>query len=229
MSVENDPSQQLAVWIERLMQGDERAPTEILAIALQQVEIIVRNILRRSYGNLKRQHETASIMSRVYLKLRGELDSIRQVPADDRRMVMDVRGFFKLVATRVHQVCLDLVRRLKRRELGGAVGDAATLGSGDRPAAHQPATMALSDPDAFADEDDPSEMALASECWRRLQERVATLPPDEQEVFTLCFYMRMDRAQAAQVLGVPPKTASRLWLSAVARLQDTLAFLNAPE
>ena len=56
----------------------------------------------------------------------------------------------------------------------------------------------------------PGTLALFTE----VHEEVEQLPPDQREVFDLCYYQGLTQAEAAQVMGISERTVGRLWIAA---------------
>jgi RNA polymerase sigma-70 factor (ECF subfamily) len=194
-----------------MMSGDAAAPNQILARAHQRVEKIVAKTFHKSYHRLRSHYDTASIVSETYMRLRSALESV-QASAASRDAPMNVADFFRLVASKTHQVCIDLVRKAQVR-MKAVVVPAAKPGEESMVGVEQ---MAVSD------ETDTSLLAL----WGEFHESVNKLPDEQKEVFQMCFYLDMKRAEVAQVLGLHPKEASRRWLAATEALKDTLASLQ---
>ncbi len=55
-----------------------------------------------------------------------------------------------------------------------------------------------------------------------MHEQVERLPPEEREVFDLCWYHDLTQEEAAAALGVSVRTIKRRWLRARLRLQELL-------
>jgi DNA-directed RNA polymerase specialized sigma24 family protein len=102
-------------------------------------------------------------------------------------------------------VCIDLIRKGRVRE--SAAG--GPQGEGDAPGPEQLAAPEGGDPELLAQ-------------WSEFHKRVEGLPAEEREVFQMCYYLDMKRAEAAQVLGIHPKEASRRWIAATEKLKDVL-------
>jgi DNA-directed RNA polymerase specialized sigma24 family protein len=118
-----------------------------------------------------------------------------QAKVAERDKPMQVVDFFQLAALKCHQVLLDLA---KREEPSGL------------PDAADPVTH-----------DDPSDLAD----WTEFHEQVEKLPSSERAVFELCFYLGLKRQEAAQVLSIHPREASRRWVAATEKLKDILGDL----
>lgn len=200
-------SAELQSLIDRLMAGDPEAPKLLLDRAYGRLERIVRKTFHQRYAGLENQHDTASIVSETYLRLHAALGSI-QAKAAPRASPMDLGDFFRFVASKTHQVCIDLIRKGRvRRPTAGAGG--ADEASG----AEQIAAPEGADPGLLAQ-------------WTEFHDRVERLPDEEREVFQMCFYLDLKRAEAAQVLGIHPKEASRRWVGATEKLKDLLVPLE---
>jgi RNA polymerase sigma factor (sigma-70 family) len=196
---------ELQSLIDRMMAGDSLARKQLLDRAYWRLERIVRKTFRKSYADLGGQHDTASIVSETYLRLMAALESV-QAKAEEREAAMNVTDFFRFVASKTHQVCIDLVRKHRvRRSPESAEG-----GPGE--------PEHLAGPEGA----DPGELAQ----WTEFHRRVEALPAEEREVFQMCFYLDMKRAEAATVLGIHPKEASRRWVAATEKLRDVLVSLE---
>jgi RNA polymerase sigma factor (sigma-70 family) len=193
--------------IDRMMAGDDAARPRLLERAYWRLERIVARTLHRSYSGLANRHDTASIINETYLRLTSALESV-QARANQREAPMNVTDFFRLVASKAHQVCIDLIRK-------GRVRESAAGGPGDQ--AGDAASEQLAAP-----EESPGLLAQ----WTEFHARVERLSAEERDVFQMCYYLDMKRAEAAQVLGIHPKEASRRWIAATEKLKDVLISLE---
>jgi RNA polymerase sigma-70 factor (ECF subfamily) len=77
--------------------------------------------------------------------------------------------------------------------------------------------------DTLRDSSPPAGARLAGEeTWRRIGERIAALPPDQQEVFLLRTQQELSFAEIARLLGIPLNTALGRMHYAVTRLRREL-------
>ncbi len=66
--------------------------------------------------------------------------------------------------------------------------------------------------------DEPSSLAE----WSEFHEAVERLPEEEREAFDLLWYQGLSQPEAAELLGVSPRTIKRRWRSARLLLHDAL-------
>lgn len=208
-------SAELQSLIDRMMAGDPAGPGLLLDRAYVRLERVVAGTFRKAYSRLKNHHDTGSIVSETYLRLRAALQGV-QASADERQGPMSVGDFFRLAASKTHQVCIDLVRKVQVRQAAvaptGSAGDDASLA-----AAPLPEQVADGEPT------DPAVLEL----WTELHRRVEALPSEEREVFQMSFYLDMKRVEVARVLGLHPKEASRRWVAATEKLKGVLNELSS--
>ena len=64
------------------------------------------------------------------------------------------------------------------------------------------------------DSNEPGRLAVLTE----FHQQVEKLPDDQRMVFEMRYYAGFSQVEIAQILGLPPKQVSRLWLAATRRL-----------
>jgi RNA polymerase sigma-70 factor, ECF subfamily len=69
----------------------------------------------------------------------------------------------------------------------------------------------------------PSQAAVRAERALRLQEALNALDPMDREVLALRHFEELDRAEAAQVLGISEAAAAKRYVRALKRLKEVLA------
>jgi RNA polymerase sigma factor (sigma-70 family) len=135
--------------------------------------------------------DVESVIGRAYPRVVRALESVRpDTPAD----------YFRLLALKVRHALLDLIAEEKRAGLGPP-GDGSTTGAG------------LTPPDPGTD---PGVRAM----WEEVYRRVDDLPADQKQVFDLHCVQNLTQAEVGEILGLPPKQVSRLWLDALDALKS---------
>jgi RNA polymerase sigma factor (sigma-70 family) len=125
--------------------------------------------------------------------------SVRLLQALETVQPGTVRAFFALAAQRIRWILLDLARK------AGQVPPAAPL-TGDEAALASPSSS------------DPAKLAM----WTEFHERMADLPETDREVVHCLWYLGLNQAETAKLLGIHPKQVSRLWLTVRLKLADWL-------
>ncbi len=188
----------------RLHAGDESAREELICCACGRLERLTRKMLR-GWQRVHRWEQTVDVMQNALVRLYRALSETR--PAG-------VADFFRLAALNIRRELHDLAKHYYgRRGLGAQHATVAGDLSGD----DQHGGVPLWEPCGAAD-DDPANLAA----WAEFHAQVEQLPDEERTVFDLLWYQELSQAEAAQVLGVSPRTVKRHWASARLRLHKLL-------
>jgi RNA polymerase sigma-70 factor (ECF subfamily) len=187
--------------LDRLKAGDETGRTELLTAASERLGRLARKMFRAE-TRLRRWEDTADVFQAAMLRLLRRLQNV--TPASPR-------DFFRLAAGEIRRELIDLARHHFGPCGPGANHDTNPGGTGD---ADTPSW-----PDDPADaEQCPSRLAE----WGEFHERVGALPDVEQEAFDLVWYQGLSHVEAAEVLGVCPRTVKRRWHAACLKLESAL-------
>jgi RNA polymerase sigma factor (sigma-70 family) len=174
-------------------------------------EAVVRALLERA---VRRLHQLcATLLHRDYPRLTfppANLQSDEMLGAVVERLLKalrearprDVRQFFALACQHTRWELNDLARRLDQ----------------------QPRAVEL--PDGLAPDAASSASGLTPD-GRRMIEAIDALPADEREAFDLVRLQGMTQAEAAEVLGVAPKTVKRRLDRGLRLLSQRLADLRS--
>ena len=203
LHVTDDTTTDLQLLIDRLRSGDDAARRELLRRAHDRLLRIAATIFRQDFPALQGRHDLESVVSEVWMRLVGALETTRPET---------VEGFFGLVFVKVRQVLLDMAQRQRRLDVrrGGRPTDG---GQSD-------ASEGFDFPDTTHD---PGRLALLTE----FHEQVENLPEDQRRIFELHYYGGFSQAEIAQMLGIHRKQVSRLWLTSTGRLAKWLDELCA--
>jgi len=193
-----DTTSELQDLIERLRRGDQTARRAVLERALHRVRRIAGKVLHEDYPDLRGRHDLTSVVDETWMRLLRALETTEPETVDE---------FFGLVFKKVREVLLDLLKRQKRID-GVAIG---TPRQSD-------ATESALPPDRADTTHEPVSLAI----WTEFHDEVERLPHQERLVFDLRYYCDWSQAEIAQVLSLPPKKVSRLWLTATGRLAKWL-------
>jgi RNA polymerase sigma factor (sigma-70 family) len=185
--------------LDRLRLGDDSARRELIGCAYNRLCLLARKTLHKDYPRFENLVETGSVLHEAALRLLKALE--QEQPAT-------VRSFFALAAKKTREVLLDAARRDRRRG-GQARGEGMTEGEDSQSAL----------PYEVADDSgDPARLAQ----WTEFHEKVEELPEEEREVVNLYFYQGLTQVETAEVLGIPQRDVSRLWMKAIQKLPDCL-------
>jgi RNA polymerase sigma factor (sigma-70 family) len=184
--------------LERLYRADDSARRELLERAYGRLVRIASASFHMHSGGLHGRHDFESVVDEAWIRLMRALESTRPETVD---------GFFRLMVVQVRQALLQIVRRQRRR-------DAARF-EVPHDTDELEALLAFDDGDSS---NKPERLAIPSE----LHEQVDRLPEPEKMVFGLHYYLGLSQAQAAEILGLPPKQVTRLWHQATNRLTKWL-------
>jgi RNA polymerase sigma-70 factor (ECF subfamily) len=179
--------------LERLQQGDA-AGRKALLEGFSDRLMRLAHVMFRGYPRLRRWEETGDVAQNAVIRLDRTLQAIR--PAT-------LRDFYRLATLEIRRELLDLYRHHF-----GPQGEAGHYESGSVRAEHDVGNLSL----------DPSRLAL----WSEFHHQVEALPEAEREVFELVWYQDLGYTEAAEVLGVHPRTVKRHWLSALQKLHEAL-------
>jgi RNA polymerase sigma factor (sigma-70 family) len=154
-------------------------------------------MLHRDFPRLDRVHETGSVLHETLCRLFQTLPDVH---------LPTVRHFFAFAAKRMRWVLLDMAHRAqKEKERLQATGQVPDADTQD----HRP-------DDPADDTDNPAQLAA----WTEFHRKVDELPPELQEIFELIWYHGKTQVEAAGLLELHAKEASRRWLRACLLLSD---------
>jgi RNA polymerase sigma-70 factor (ECF subfamily) len=202
MSVSEDSSTQLQVWIERLQAGDATARDEILNHTCKRLRRITRKMLR-DFSRVRRWEDTDDVLQNALLRLLRALDAVPIASAQE---------FFRVATLQIRRELLDLARRYSGPQ---DVQCRRSPTAGSDAAARAPASP-LERPTTTHE---PNRLAA----WTEFHARVAELPTEQREIFDLLWYQGLTRGEAAALLGLSESTVKRRWLAARVELQKALA------
>ncbi len=179
--------------LDRLRDGDRAARNELITECCTRLRRLAAHMFSADFARLRGQHDTTSILDRGVLRLMEALDAVQPC---------SVGHFFQLAALKMRQVLLDLARAHRPGAAGAS--PSSTGGAADAPARGA----------------DLSERAA----WAEVHARVdAELSEQQRAIIDLCVYHGYTQAEAAALLGITPKQASRLWRAARLKLARWLA------
>jgi RNA polymerase sigma factor (sigma-70 family) len=201
--VADETSAELEDLIARLGRGEEGAQLELLQRAHDRLEKIAATIFQEDFPALRGRHDLDSVVNEVWMRLAGALKVTQPRTVD---------GFFGLVFHKVRQVLLDMASRQRRDDRHRYAGPRQAVESG-APAAFDRADTTH----------DPQRLALLTE----FHEQIEKLPAEQQRVFELHYYGGFSQAEIAQMLELPRKQISRLWLASTGRLARWLDGFDA--
>jgi RNA polymerase sigma-70 factor (ECF subfamily) len=173
--------------------GDEGASGLLVPLVYDELRRLAQAHLRRERGGHTLQ--PTALVHEAYLKL------------FDRTAAWEDRGHFLAVASRaMRQILTDHARARA----------AAKRGSGGARVTLDPDRL---DPGAAASEEEQAALLIAVD---DALVRLATLDAELARVVELRFFGGLEVDEAAEALGVSPRTAARLWARAKAYLREHL-------
>ena len=186
----------------QLRAGDDSARDRLIALARGRFAALARAMLRR-YPHVRRWEETDDLLQAALLRLHRGLAAVRPE---------DVPHFDNLAATQIRRELIDLARSYH-----GPEGVGANHHTDGADADGRLARLA-----------DGAGRPESLEEWAAFHEAAGRLPEDERRVMELVWYRGMTHAQAAESLGVAPKTVQRRWASARLLIRDALGGEPSP-
>ncbi len=184
--------------LDRLRRGDANARQALLERAHHRLERIAAALFQSDFRGLRGRGALDSVVNEAWIGMMGALESTQPATAE---------GFFGLVFVKVRYSLLKMAGRQRRHD--------ARRRGGPLDAGEPEALAAFDRPDMT---DEPVSVAILAE----FHQRVDKLPADEKRAFDLCYYGGFTQAQAARLMGLPPKQVSRLWIAATGRLAEWL-------
>jgi len=192
--------------IERLRSGDRQALGELFDRYRDRLR---RMVELRMDPRLRARLDASDVLQEAYLELAGDLDAYL---ADAKLQ--------PLLWMRIH-----VGRRLTtlhRKHLGTRMRDAGLEISLYRDALPEASTAALASM-LLGQHTSPTQAAQRAERLLRLQEALNTLDPIDREVLALRHFEQLDRAEAAEVLGISQEAGAKRYFRALKRLKAVLA------
>jgi RNA polymerase sigma-70 factor (ECF subfamily) len=189
----------LHAYLDRLQGGDDTAFDDLIRRTEERLYLLARRILHQ-YPGVRRWEDTGDVLQDALLRLVRDLRDKRKRPSDPRE-------FFRLAASRIRSVLLDLHRHYQ-----------GPCGLGANVVAAREGAAAGGGPDPVAPAPSSSDM----ERWTAFHEAVERLEPKQREVVGLLFYHGWKQAEVAELLQMSVRTVSKYWAGAIDRLRETL-------
>ena len=168
--------------------GDPQAKTLLLDHSCERLLKLTRRMFR-GYPGLRRWEQTDDVFQNSLIRLHRALAEVQ---------LDSVRHFFNLASLQIRRELLDL----KKHHYG--LECQATHHHTD----HQPPDEAGGSLSAKSDE--PEDLTL----WAEFHEAVNELPDELREIVDLLYYEGLTQDEAAEVLGISPRTLKRRWQAA---------------
>lgn len=183
--------------IEMAATGEVAARAALLDHACERLVKLTRKMLN-GYPSLRRWEQTDDVCQNAMLRLHRALERVE---------IESVRHFFNLAAVQIRRELLDLTKRHF-----GPHGDGANHHTDGQPADDEGGSI-------HSTPHEPRNL----EQWSEFHSEVEKLPDEEREVFDLLWYDGLSQEEAAQALGISPRTLKRRWQSARLRLFEAMA------
>lgn len=192
--------------IERARAGDADA---LDAIFTRHRERLRRMIDMRLDMRLRARLDASDVLQEAYLEVVQRLEEYLRDPK------LPLFLWLRLVVG-------QRLMKLHRDHLGAQMRDASREVSLFREAMPEASSQALA-AQLLGKHTSPTEAAIRAERALRLQEAINSLDPIDREILSLRHFEHLDRAEAAQVLGIAESAAAKRYVRALKRLHDILA------
>jgi RNA polymerase sigma-70 factor (ECF subfamily) len=200
----------IADLLERARAGDARALNEIF---VRHRDRLRRMVELRLDGRLQARLDASDVVQEAYLEAARRLEEYLREPR------LPLFLWLRLVVG-------ERLTWLHRHHLGTHMRDAGREVSLYRGAVPMASSAALA-ARLMGRQTSPSEAAVRAERALRLREALDALDPIDREVLALRHFEELDRAEAAQVLGISEAAAAKRYVRALRRLKQVLA--DTPE
>ncbi|MFQ5731078.1 MAG: sigma-70 family RNA polymerase sigma factor [Planctomycetaceae bacterium] len=204
-----DDSTEIADLLHRAGDGESEAISDLFSRFRGRLKRMVRlRLNRRLYGRV----DDSDVLQEAYLEAARRLPEYLQEP---------VLPFFLWLRHITGQQLLVV----HRRHLGTRMRDAArevSLHRGGLPAASSASLAAQ----LLGRLTSPSQAAVKAERRLRLQEALNTMDEFDREVLTLRHFEQLSNSEVATTLGIQESAASKRYVRALDRLQQTLSELG---
>ncbi len=191
----SNTSADLQDLIDRLHRGDPTPANRTVAAGTHNHLLrIAGSIFEQDFPGLRGRHVLESVVSEVWIRLVTALESTQPQTVD---------GFMGLVFHKSARVLLDMARHQRRDDANRYRGPAGNDGFQRGRRIRLPDTT-----------NEPSRLAILTE----FHQQVERLPDDQRTVFEMRYYGGFTQVEIAQILSLPAKQVSRLWLAATRRL-----------
>src|SRR5262249_11659249 len=192
--------------LERARAGDSQALNEIFA---RHRDRLRRMVELRLDWRLQARLDASDVIQDAYLEVARRLEEYLREPR------LPLFLWLRLVVG-------ERLTALHRHHLGTHMRDAGREVSIYRGAVPMASSAALA-AQLLGRHTSPSQAAMRAERALRLQEALNVLDPIDREVLALRHFEELDRAEAAQVLGISEAAAAKRYVRALKRLKEILA------
>lgn len=186
----------------RLRLGDTSVAGELIQVASERLAELTR-VMFRDYPRVRRWEETDDVLQNAMVRLHRALQSI---------LPETPRDFYRLATVQIRRELIDMARhyygparRVLHDETNSIIADVGSNGATSR----EPAVSTYN----------PERLSA----WTDFHQSVEKLPDEEREVFELIWYQDLKQTEAAELLGVAPRTVMRRWQRACLGLHKTLS------
>jgi RNA polymerase sigma-70 factor (ECF subfamily) len=188
-------------WLELMQAGDDDARQELINYACERLRKLTHRMLR-GYPRVRRWEQTADVLQNALLRLYRALADVTPE---------SLRHFYNLAALQIRRELLDLAKHHLGPEGPGARhhSDAPGRPGDDEPGALEEVAAAAAEPTSL-------------EGWTEFHAQVEALSEEQREVVNLLWYEGLTQHEAAEVLGLSPRTVLRRWQAARLRLYQAL-------
>jgi RNA polymerase sigma-70 factor (ECF subfamily) len=191
--------------IERLLaclrDGDLNARDTLFQCARHRMERLAHKMLEGFPRVRAGGYWTDDVLDPAAMKLYKLLQAMVPPPAT-------ALHFFRLTAQQIRRELIDLTRRLKNRPHFVPLPSPVPDGDGSSGGVEV----------AGPTDNRPDELAI----WTEFHETVGRLPEPSREVFDLLWYQGVTQVEAAEMLGICPKTVRKRWIEARMAVCDEL-------
>jgi RNA polymerase sigma-70 factor (ECF subfamily) len=192
--------------VERLRAGDRTALPEVFAACRDR---LLRMVDLRLDPRLRPRLDPADVVQDAYLDVSGRLDAYLADPK--------LPPFLWL-----RLIVAERMATLHRHHIGTKMRDAGREVSLYHGALPQASTAALASM-LLGRLTSPTQAAQRAEKLLRVQEALNGLEPTDREILALRHFEQLNRAEAAQALGITEEAGAKRYIRALKRIKDVLA------
>jgi RNA polymerase sigma-70 factor (ECF subfamily) len=194
---------------QKIVEGQDQALGEALALHRDRLRT---GVLFRMDRRLRGRLDPEDILQESYLQAASRLEHFRQTVRETPDSSLFV--WLRLI---VNQTLVDA----HRRHLGAQARDAGR--EVRRGPSRNGAATSVSLVDCLLGHlTSPSQAAMRAELGAKLQEAIATMSENDQEVIALRHFEQLSNGETAQTLGIEEKAASIRYVRAIKRLKEVL-------
>jgi RNA polymerase sigma factor (sigma-70 family) len=163
---------------------------QLFELAYARLQILAHRMIR-GFPQVRRWEDTDDVVQAAGLRLHRALGDVE---------LRDARHLLRLTALQIRRELLDLARKYASPESFAANHETNALAAAEGRLLKT--ELAL---------DDCGDTADRLETWTRFHAAIASLPPDDRELFDLVWFLGATQQDIAALRGDSPRTVRRRW------------------